>query len=131
MSLQQKGPTMRTLEPLASIQKMQEESTLLAAENDFLNWNTIKGIILTRAIMMTRETTETTETHLSKTFENTHIYKESESGSENVLRLIAVAGAHPIQGELSLHLCRHHHLNVHQETQNEEFTASHLKEVVA
>lgn len=80
---------------------------------------------------MTREITETIETHLSKTFENTHIFKESGSGSENALRLIAVAGAHPIQGELLLHLCHPPHLNAHQETQNEEFTASPLKEVVA
>lgn len=130
MSLQQKGRTMKIYEPLASIQKMLEETMLLAAETAFLNWNTIRGITLTRVIMKTQETTGTTETHLSKTSENTHIFKGSEKGSESVLRLIAAGGALPIQGDLLLLQYRLHHLSVHPETQNDGFTASPLSEVV-
>lgn len=79
---------------------------------------------MTHDITMTQEITETTETRLSKTFENTRIYNERESGSESDLRLIAVAGAHPIQGELLLRRCHRRRPSARQETPNEEFTAS-------
>lgn len=121
---------MRIYELLASIQRMLEETMLLAAETGFLNWNTIRGITLTRVIMKTQETTGTTETPLSKTSENTHIFKGSEKESENVLRLTAAGGALPIQGDLLLLQYRLHHLSVLPETQNDGFTASPPSEVV-
>lgn len=132
MNLQQKGLTMRIYEHLASIQKKLEETMLLllAAETVFLNWNTIRGITLTHVIMKIQETTGTTETPLSKIFENTHIFKEREKESENVLRLTGAGGALPTQGDLLLPQYRLHHRSVRPETQNGVFTASPLSEVV-
>lgn len=129
MNLQQRGLTMRIYEPLASIQRMLEETTLLAAENVFLNWNTIRGITLTLVTMKTQETTGITETHLSKTFENTHIFKESEKENESALRLTAAGGALRTQDDLLLRQYRLHRLSGLPETQNDGFTASPLSEV--
>lgn len=120
---------MRIYEPLASIQRKLEETMLLEAESVFLNWNTIRGNTLTH-VMKTQETTGTTETPLSKTSENTHIFKESEKESGNVLRLTAAGGALPIQDDLLLLQYRLHHLSVLPEIQNGGFTASPLSEVV-
>lgn len=130
MNLRQKGLTMRIYEPLASIQRMPEETMLLAAETVSLSWNTIRGITLTHAIMKTQGTIGTTETPLSKTSENIHTYKGSEKESGNVLRLTAAGGALLIHGDLLLLQYRLHHLNVLPETQNDGFTASPLSEVV-
>lgn len=131
MNLQQKGLTMRIYEPLASIQKTLEETMLLAAETAFLNWSITRGITLTHVIMKIQEITGTTETPLSKTSGNTHIFSESEKEKESVLRLTAAGGAHLIQDDLSLLQYHLHHLSVHPETQNGEFIASHLNEAVA
>lgn len=130
MNLQQKGLTTRIYEPLVSIQRMLEETTLLAAESVFLNWNTIRGITLTHVIMKTQETTGTIETPLSKTSENTHIFKGREKESGSGLRLTAAGGALHIQGDLLLLQYRLHHLSVLPEIQNDGFTASPLSEVV-
>lgn len=80
--------------------------------------------------MKTQETTGTTETPLSKTFENTHIFKGSEKESENALRLTAADGALPIHGDLLLLQFHHHHLTVLPEIQKDGFIASPLREVV-
>lgn len=129
MNLQQNGLTMRIYEPLASIQRKPEETMLLAAENAFLNWNIIKGIILIHAIMKIQESTGIIETPLNKTSENTHIFKGNEKGSENVSRLIAAGGALPIQDDLLVQQYHLHHLSGFPETRSDGFTASPLKEV--
>lgn len=130
MNSQQKGLTMRIYGLLVSIQRMLEEIMRLEAESAFQNWNIIKGITLTHAIMKTHETTGIIETLLNKTFGNTRIYKESEKESENALRLTAAGGALHIQGDLLLRQYRLHHLNVLPETRKDEFIASPLKEAV-
>lgn len=119
---------MRIYEPLASTQRKLEGTLLLAAENVFLNWTTIRGITLTHVIMKTQGTTGITETPLSKISENTHIFKGSEKESENVLRRTA-GGALPSRGDLAPLRCRLHHLSALPETQNVGFTASPPSEV--
>lgn len=100
MNLQQKGLTTKIYEHLASIQMKHEEIMLHAAENGFLNWNIIREITLTHAIMKTQGTTETIETHLNKTSENTHTFRGSARGRESVLKRIAADGVLHIQGGL-------------------------------
>lgn len=130
MNLQQKGLTLRIYGHLASILKKLEETTLLAAGNVFLNWNTFRGNTLTHVFMKTQETSGTSETPLSKTFENTHIFKESEKESESGLRLIVAGGALPIQGDLLLLQYHHHPLSELPETQKDAFTVNLQREVV-
>lgn len=131
MNLQQKGLITRIYEPLASTLRMLEETMLLAAETAFLNWSITRGITLIHVITRIQETTGTTETPLSKTSGNTHIFKGSEKERESVLRLIAAGGARLIQDDLSHLPYPLHHLSAHPETQNDVFTASPLNEVVA
>lgn len=100
MSLQQKGLTTKIYEPLASIQMKREETMLHAAETGFLNWNIIREITSTHAIMKTQGTTETIETHLNKTSENTHTFRGSVRERGSVSKRIAAGGALPIQGGL-------------------------------
>lgn len=102
----------------------------LAAENDFLNLSTIREITLIHVTMKTQETTGTTGTLLSKIFGNIHTFKGSVKESENVLRLTGAGGVRPIQGDQLPQQCHLHHLSVHPETLNDEFTASPLSEVV-
>lgn len=130
MNLLQKELTMRIYEPLAFIQKMLEETMLLAAEIAFLNWNITKGITLIHVIRKIQETIGTTETPLSKTYVNIHTFKENERGRESDLRLIAAGGALLIQDDLLLPQSHLHHLNVHPETLNDVFIVSPLNEVV-